>query len=68
MFEAVALMPASTVQVAEELGFRNCSDCIGILSFLAEESVADGIFVLGGGSDSLFSCYCSHTSWLICFV
>ena len=47
MFDAVDLMPASTVQVAKELGFRNCSDCIGILSSLAEEAAVDGILCAG---------------------
>ena len=47
MFDAVNLMPASTVQVAKELGFRNSSDCIGILSSLAEEAAANGILCAG---------------------
>ena len=47
MFDAVDLMPASTAQVAKELGFRNSSDCIGILISLAEEAAVEGILRAG---------------------
>ena len=47
VFDVVDLMPASTMQVAKELGFQNSSDCIGILSSLAEAAAADGILRAG---------------------
>ena len=48
VFDAVYLMPAPTVQVAKELGFRDSSDCIGILSSLAEEAAVDGMYYVLG--------------------
>ena len=47
VFDAVDLMPASTVQVAKELGFWNSNDCIGILRSLADETATDGILRAG---------------------